>query len=730
MAAIIGDGITTGTSEWILNYGSKTLSKNTNVAGQVSFTGTCTSAGILTVSSITGNIVAGTTINGNGIPYGTIVGAIGASSTTGTGGNGTYQLINITTSSNISITAITTSEAMTGVTRHTVNELYSWLMSLFSNAAEMDDTVPIQANTPTEYQLINGWTFNSDSTDTQYLYGGSIIVIKGGGNDIWANFYTLGSIDTAGVVYWEQGTSAVATYTGYVNGHIDQLIKVTNAGTDISSKNVTAYLRNLGDTYGAFQVQATATGGRNPVPLATSSDINDTGSMIIASCTTGGVLTVTGVGTNPIVAGQLITGTNIPGNSVIQTFGTNSTTGTGGLGTYQLSINPTVTATSQAMTASIYLANAPVITFLGSPSNYDIGDGDGAEPYYVTINGNGNTCLQVYQYLKYITNKLNTNATGTGTTVEGCFYQAAQNYSPITAAPFGSFAGSTFFGAQGVWILAGTVTDLKNMQLKDNNGLIHNPPVTMTVSVTGVSSGDRVFVAKATSGDTTDPNKSEFQMTAGAGSGVITVASVPADTPSASGSNTTLRIGDNVYSYTGTTATTFTGVAPIGSSPALNSTNYPTGTYFYVPLIDTVVAGSSSFTITATVAAADNGILNVTATTGTIVAGQILTGVGITTGTTILAFGTNGTSGSGGTGNYQLSIYPTAVVSSESMTLATPLSNQTITSPNMTYVSSFPIIARVRQVGILPFQNTGTVTNNGASISAIRTTDTIVNPNN
>jgi len=167
-----------------------------------------------------------------------------------------------------------------GTTRYTVNALYSWLMDLFDDAGQMDDTVPIAASTPTEYALINGWTFNADS-DLDYLYGGSIVI----GTTIWANFYTLGTIVGTSVVYWMQNGVAVAAHAGYTTGHIDQLIKVTNAGTDIDSKKVTAFIRNLGDSYDHFQVTATATGGRNPIPLATSTDTNDSS----ATATDGGI---------------------------------------------------------------------------------------------------------------------------------------------------------------------------------------------------------------------------------------------------------------------------------------------------------------------------------------------------------------------------------------------------------------------------------------------------------
>lgn len=173
-----------------------------------------------------------------------------------------------------------------GSTRYTVNALYSWLMDLFDDASQMDDTVPMSAQTPTEYTLINGWTFNADS-DLGYLYGGSIVVEKNTTDkDVWANFYTLGTIETDGVVYWYQNGSLVSAHPGYTSGHIDQLIKVVSGGSTIDSGNVTAFLRNRAssnaDLYDNFTSQATSTGGRIPVPLATAPDTNDTGDDVSA----------------------------------------------------------------------------------------------------------------------------------------------------------------------------------------------------------------------------------------------------------------------------------------------------------------------------------------------------------------------------------------------------------------------------------------------------------------
>ena len=59
--------------------------------------------------------------------------------------------------------------------RMTVQALYSALMNEFDNSTEMDDKVPMSAQTPTEFSLINGWHIPESSMD--YLSGGSIQTI-------------------------------------------------------------------------------------------------------------------------------------------------------------------------------------------------------------------------------------------------------------------------------------------------------------------------------------------------------------------------------------------------------------------------------------------------------------------------------------------------------------------------------------------------------------------------
>jgi len=441
-----------------------------------------------------------------------------------------------------------------GSTRYTTNALYSWIMDTVDDAGNMDDTVPMSAQTPTEYTLINGWTFGADS-DVGYLYGGSIVVQKATSNrDVWANFYTLGTIESDGVVYWYQNGALVASHPGYTAGHIDQLIKVMSGGTDVDSKYVTAFLRSRetsnADLYDHFKAQATATGGRNPIPLASSPDSNDDGSDVSS---------------------------------------------------YSITI--------------------------GTAGYTEDVDGDGtAEAYDYKVDcGGAYSCLQAYRYLKYRTRRQNTT---TINSVEGRFYRGISSYSEVKQSPFGTFAGGKFFGARG--ILLTNVTDPNNRQLIDSAGNTRIPPTTVSIVVSGVISGDRVLVARAT-GSTI--NKSQFTLS-GTHSSTATVTvneTLGNDIPDTG----VIRLGDTRFTYSGITrgSKQFTGVSPVLSGAA----NAP----LYQPYIDDVASGTSM-------------------------------------------------------------------------------------SKSFVYSADFDIVARVRAYGILPFENTASVTTAGASISAIRTTDTIV----
>ena len=57
-------------------------------------------------------------------------------------------------------------------TVYSVNALYSYLMDFFDELTLMDDQVPMSAQTPTSYTMINSWYIQEELT--QYLNGGAI----------------------------------------------------------------------------------------------------------------------------------------------------------------------------------------------------------------------------------------------------------------------------------------------------------------------------------------------------------------------------------------------------------------------------------------------------------------------------------------------------------------------------------------------------------------------------
>jgi len=72
--------------------------------------------------------------------------------------------------------------------------------------------------------------------------------------------------------------------------------------------------------------------------------------------------------------------------------------------------------------------------------------------------------------------------------------QTERGIAAVKAAPFGTFAGGTFFGAPGVWILDLFVGDEQAFQLIDDLGATQSPPNTVAITVTNLLAGDSVGV--------------------------------------------------------------------------------------------------------------------------------------------------------------------------------------------------------------------------------------------
>lgn len=522
-----------------------------------------------------------------------------------------------------------------GTTVYSANELYSWLLDTYDELGQMDDDVPMSAQTPTEYTLINGWYMDDESF--KFLDGGAIKtvgwaseihvvgfasagytsavsgdigkmvnddgadfgtllaydntlrkwwirtgsattmasgsavtidsgtgagttdVISATGENLWANPYSLGTIESGSELYIEQNGSILTAW--WAAGHIDVLVKVKEAGTEIDGAVITVFTRELSDSYDQYEVDLSA-GGRLPIPLATANDLN-----------------------NQTAAGTIEDWQDGTVATVAIAFGT-------------------------------YAADV---------------SGNGVnENYKVQIDCDSQPIENVYEVLKYWTRR------GTSTTlnsVNGAIYRSADpTYTEVKACPLGTFAGGKFFGARGVYLTNVHGDDIQAYQLIDADGNTVTPPNLQAFQVNGLVSGDRVAVFKAATGAV---DKEQFSLDGANTLNTITVTgSIPQDTPA---TGTIIVVDDDgsetSYAYSAWSGSAFT--------VTISADTYAGTETAYVPYI-----------------------LEEASTTSV--------------------------------------------------------------SEAVTYVSNRDVITRVRKKGILPFETTGVFGATGYSVTAIRTTDSIV----
>ena len=89
------------------------------------------------------------------------------------------------------------------------------------------------------------------------------------------------------------------------------------------------------------------------------------------------------------------------------------------------------------------------------------------------------------------------NITGGGVTINPTGATIA-TITPISAAPFGTFAGGKFFCAPGVYLNDRLDSDLNNFQLVDDGGTVRLAPIKVNVTVNKTIEGDRIAVFRLT----------------------------------------------------------------------------------------------------------------------------------------------------------------------------------------------------------------------------------------
>jgi hypothetical protein len=238
------------------------------------------------------------------------------------------------------------------------------------------------------------------------------------------------------------------------------------------------------------------------------------------------------------------------------------------------------------------LSSKVTVTF--GDTTLDLGNGNGSRAYKGTIALTSSCTLQeAYQYLQYLARE---DSAATLNSVPGWRYRVLNAaYTEIPSAPFGTFAGGTFFVARG-WALTGVLpAESTRYQLIDHAGVTQVPPTFSTVTVGNLVSGDRVLVARDNgSGGLLKDEYTPVAASSGATTLTI-VESIKTDTPSSG----VIRIKSRRHTYSAFNAGTKTFS---GLSPAL-AENIVTADDVFVPLIDTQTASTSeaaSFTYAST----------------------------------------------------------------------------------------------------------------------------------
>lgn len=198
----------------------------------------------------------------------------------------------------------------------------------------------------------------------------------------------------------------------------------------------------------------------------------------------------------------------------------------------------------------------------------DLNNGNGSQNYDVEIDCNGKTMDEVYEYLKWATSY------DYGVTIngdDGAEYRSADEgtYPEVKVAPFGTIAGGTLYGAQGIWF---TNYAAANFVLIDSSGTVQSPPNYQKVNCNHPNLvGCNVFVAEESGGLA---DKAQYTISSVTSNTIVATASIDNNKTPQTGY---AKVGDTKYTYTGYTGATLTGVTPD-----------PTGETgdFYIPLLD------------------------------------------------------------------------------------------------------------------------------------------------
>jgi len=285
---------------------------------------------------------------------------------------------------------------------------YCMIRPLTSGIANsFDDTTPDQGLT------CNAHAATQDSAATT-------------GEQVWANLYSIGTIDSNVHLYLYQGVADVdasrtrvyswndATQDWYANGHIDLCVALnditTAAWPTIDDGYISVFARKYGDLYASFEVSnSTTAGGRNPIPLQTSADLDNTTGI-------GSFTYTTGVGT--FAVGDIVEGVSSGARAIVTALNAGPeleyipiddpqipftvTENIQTAGAAKTGTNIGAPAASGPADSNWFdQTTTPTVAF--ASTTFDVDDNGTPEDYGITIDCKSNPLTEVYEWLKYAT---------------------------------------------------------------------------------------------------------------------------------------------------------------------------------------------------------------------------------------------------------------------------------------------------------------------------------------
>lgn len=323
------------------------------------------------------------------------------------------------------------------------------------------------------------------------------------------------------------------------------------------------------------------------------------------------------------------------------------------------------------------------------------------------------------------TNKLVTlrNSRGTFNTTDDIVETEATNelqgvhvittISPNAGAPFGTFAGGTWFLAFGTVLTGVNSLDANNYQALANDGIIYVEPTQVTIEVTNTRENDRVSVFELTAaGGTIKKDSYTIDATQGA-SPQTSVKVDPAIGQNRPAAGRIVWVDDSaseeyVYrytSYTGDVFTLFTQASTTMDATSGETTIVDAGAFSSVLVGDLIYNSTrTAFAYVTEVTSANEIQLDRAITSQA-------SGDSYEVGTTRSSYDAADT------------LYVPYILEHETTgTDGSPGSE----SVNVVYGTDVPVLVRVRQAGdIIPFEAPSTISDTGSSTGAIRNPDTI-----